>query len=133
MPTYNLLCQSCSNIFEKELKFAEYDEVNLGNGKLWVDCPYCPSNECYITYDEPPHSHIVNNNNVGIFAEKNAKKIGKIKIEEEHEKRQEILSPKTKPNWYGRLSKDKQKAILNPRKSKEERQRAAQKYILTGE
>src|SRR4051812_32977413 len=133
MPTYNLSCQSCSHNFEKFITFKEYDEVNLENGKLWIDCPNCPSSECFVNYDECPHTHVVNNNNTGIFCEKNAKKIGTVKVQEEQAKREEKLKPKSQPNWYGRLSKEKQKEILNPRKSKESRQQAAQRYIMTGE
>jgi hypothetical protein len=85
-----------------------------------------------ITYDEVPHSHVVNTSNIGVFAERNAKKVGKVKIEEKQAKTEQMLEKKGKEGWYGRLPEDKKKEIINSRTSKEKRQKIATEYILKG-
>jgi hypothetical protein len=83
-------------------------------------------------YDTCAHSHVINSNLLGIHSEKNAKKIGKTRIEEKEIKAKEELKPKGQEGWYGKLPSDKYKEILNPRKSKADRQAAANKYIFEG-
>lgn len=133
MPSYNFICAVCNKPFEQFLSFSDFDKSKAENNIFIVDCPNCESMKATISYDEVPHTHVVNCNNVGVHLDKNAKKIGKVKAQEEQAKKEEALAPKSKPRWYGRLSKDKQQDIINPRKSKESRQQAAMKYIMTGE
>jgi putative FmdB family regulatory protein len=132
MPTYDFQCVECKNLFEERLNFDDYDNIKLKDGTFIVDCPSCHNMTATRIYDVVAHGHVVNSNIVGIYAEKNTKKIGKIKIEEHLEKKKESLKPKADEAWYGRMSSDKAKEITNTRKSREERQRIANKYIFEG-
>lgn len=132
MPTYNVKCTKCKKKFDKTISFSEYDEVNLGDGSLVIKCDFCENLKLKIVYDECPHSHVINTNNIGVYAEKNTKRVGKTKIEEVEAKKKEELAPRGEKGWYGRLSPDKYKEIYKSRKSKKEQQKIASDYILKG-
>src|SRR4051812_16471488 len=102
MPTYDFVCVKCNSPFEQVLSFADFDRVKGQDAAFLVDCPNCDSMYSKMNYDDCAHSHVIDSNIVGIFVEKNAKKIGKTKIEEETEKRKEATAPKAKPGWYGK-------------------------------
>lgn len=131
MPTYSFLCTSCNSQFDELLSFSEHDECKLNDDTFCIKCPNCTNMLAKRTFDECAHGHVINSNVVGVYAEKNAKKVGKTKIEESEAKYKEALKPKGKEPWYGKLSEEEKKSIFD-RKSKVDRQKAVQDYILNG-
>jgi dTDP-4-dehydrorhamnose reductase len=92
------------------MTFAEFDA--LGKFKR-TKCPECGKKQSVKqTYEDVLHSSVKNTSTIGQLAEKNAKKLGKTKLEEDKAIK-EAKQPKRKDPWYGSLDKNTGKKIFS--------------------
>lgn len=121
MPTYSYKCTKCKKSHDEFMLFKDFDE-----NKDKIKCPKCGSLSKQ-TFDTAPLGFVKETKTLGQIAEKNAKKLGKSKLEEIEAKKEK---PKKKNPWYGKADKSVQEKLNTG--TKKERIDKAMKYIREG-
>jgi len=129
MPTYSFQCTPCEISFDQSLSFNEFDK--LGKKKR-VKCPKCKHKKGVTqVFEDILYAKVDNVTTVGQLAERNSKKIGKVRLEEAQAKEIEKQPKLPAKHWYGKMDSKKQREIFGDNNLKTQREKI-NKYIETG-